>query len=95
MIFHEPAITPKWHLYHIKCSRQTASKRKDSVMKNLLLAAAAATLVIGAAPAFASPANDAEWDITPQAPAAPCHFVRQAIRTQNGHVIYKMVQVCN
>ena len=83
------------HLYHIKCSRQTASKRKDSVMKNLLLAAAAATLVIGAAPAFASPANDAEWDITPQAPAATCHFVREPVTMSNGHVVYREVQVCS
>jgi hypothetical protein len=48
-------------------------------VKNLLLAAAAATLVIGAVPAFASPANDAEWNITPQAPAATCHFVREPV----------------
>ena len=82
-------------MYHNKCSRQTASKRKDSVMKNLLLAAAAARLVIGAAPAFASPANDAEWDITPQAPAATCHFVREPVTMSNGHVVYREVQVCS
>ena len=64
-------------------------------MKNLLLAAAAATLVIGAAPAFASPANDAEWDITPQAPAATCHFVREPVTMSNGHVVYREVQVGN
>ena len=96
MIFHEPAITPKWHLYHIKCSRQTASKRKDSVMKNLLLAAAAATMVIAVSPAFAaSPADDAEWNISPYPSAGTCHFVREPVTMQNGHVVYRNVQVCN
>jgi hypothetical protein len=64
-------------------------------MKNLLLAATAATLLIGAAPAFASPANDAEWDITPQAPAATCHFVREPVTMSNGHVVYREVQFCS
>jgi len=63
-------------------------------MKNLLLATAAATLVLGVAPAFAAPANDAEWDITPQAPAATCHFVREPVRMPNGHIAYEEVQVC-
>jgi hypothetical protein len=65
-------------------------------MKNLLLAllaASAATLVIGAAPTFASPASDAEWNITPQAPAATCHFVRE-ITLSNGRVGHREVQVC-
>ena len=94
-------------MYHNECSRHWTAdgsssndrrlqlKRKDSVMKNLLLAAAAATLAIGAAPAFASPANDAEWDITPQAPAATCHFVREPVTMSNGHVVYREVQVCS
>jgi hypothetical protein len=66
-------------------------------MKNLLLAllaASAATLVIGAAPTFASPANDAEWNITPQAPAAACHFVREPVTLSNGRVAHREVQVC-
>jgi hypothetical protein len=63
-------------------------------MKNLLLATAAATLVMGAAPAFASPASDAEWGITPQPPAATCYFVRGPVRLPNGHMAYEEVQVC-
>jgi hypothetical protein len=64
-------------------------------MKNLLLAAVAAKVAIGAPPAFASPGNHAEWDITPQAPAATCHFVREPVTMSNGHVVYREVQVCN
>jgi hypothetical protein len=67
---------------------------RSNAMKNLLLAAAAATLVLGAAPAFASPADDAQWDITPQSPSLPCHFVREPVRMPNGHVAYEEVQVC-
>jgi hypothetical protein len=63
-------------------------------MKTLLLATAAATLVIGAAPAFASPASDAEWDITPYPVATPCHFVREPVTLSNGRVVYREVQVC-
>ena len=64
-------------------------------MKNLLLATAAATLVLGVAPAFAAPANDAEWDITPQAPAATCHFVREPVTLSNGRVVHREAQVCS
>ena len=64
-------------------------------MKNLLLAAAAATMVFAVSPAFGSLAYEARWDLLPYPSSLPCHFVRQAIRTQNGHVTYKMVQVCN
>ena len=64
-------------------------------MKNLLLAAAAATMVIAVSPAFAaSPADDAEWNRSPYPSAGTCHFVREAVPTQNGRVIYEMVQVC-
>ena len=64
-------------------------------MKNLLLAAAAATMVIAVSPAFASPTDDAEWNVGPYPSASTCHFVREAVPTQNGHVTYQMVQVCN
>ena len=65
-------------------------------MKNLLLAAAAATMVIAVSPAFAaSPGNDAEWNITPYPSAGACHFVREAVRAPDGHVVYQDVQVCN
>ena len=65
-------------------------------MKNLLLAAAAATMVIAVSPAFAaSPADDAEWDRTPYSPPSTCHLVREAVTTQGGHVVYRNVQVCN
>ena len=36
----------------------------ENVMKNLLLAAAAATMVIAVSPAFASPADEAEWGVS-------------------------------
>ena len=65
-------------------------------MKNLLLAAAAANMVIAVSPAFAaSPGNDAEWNITPYPSAGTCHFVREAVRAPDGHVVYQDVQVCN
>jgi hypothetical protein len=65
-------------------------------MKNLLLAAAAATMVIAISPAFAaSPASEAEWNITPYPSAGTCHFVREAVRAPNGHIVYQDVQVCN
>jgi hypothetical protein len=65
-------------------------------MKNLLLAAAAATMVIAVSPAFAaSPADDAEWDRTTYPAPGACHFVREAVTTQDGHVVYRNVQVCN
>jgi hypothetical protein len=70
------------------------AQTKDNVMKTLLFAAAAATLVITAAPVFASPANDAEWDITPYPLAAPCHFVRAPVTLPNGRVVYREVQFC-
>jgi hypothetical protein len=65
-------------------------------MKNLLLAAAAATMVIAVSPAFAaSPATNAEWNLSPYPSPGTCHFVREAVPTRNGHVVYQMVQVCN
>jgi hypothetical protein len=64
-------------------------------MKTLLLGAAAATLVIAAAPAFASPAGDAEWDINRYPLAAPCHFVRQPVTLPNGRVAYQEAQFCS
>ena len=71
------------------------TNEKDSVMKNLLLAAAAATMVFAVAPAFASPASDAEEGYTVYPSPGECHFVKERIPTQTGHVIYRMVQVCN
>jgi hypothetical protein len=67
----------------------------ENVMKNLLLAVAAATMVFAVSPVFASHAYEAKWDLLPYPSSLSCHFVRQAIRTQNGHVAYKVVQVCN
>ena len=65
-------------------------------MKNLLLAAAAATMVIAVSPVFAaSPGDDAEWNRSPYPSPSTCHFVREAVPTGNGHVIYRDVQVCN
>ena len=65
-------------------------------MKNLFLAAAIAALPFGVASAFASsPGYDAEWDIGNNPTSLPCHFVREAVTMQNGHVVYRNVQVCN
>jgi hypothetical protein len=64
-------------------------------MKNLLLAAAAATLVFATAPAFASPAEDADQGIAVYPPVASCHFVKEPVTMQNGRVVYREVQVCN
>jgi hypothetical protein len=64
-------------------------------MKNLLLAAAAATLVIATAPAFASPAEDAEQGIAGYPSVGSCHFVKEPVTMQNGRVVYREVQVCN
>ena len=64
-------------------------------MKNLLLAAAAATMVIAVSPAFASPADEAEWGVSVYPNAGTCHFVKEAIPAQDGRVVYRTVQVCN
>jgi hypothetical protein len=64
-------------------------------MKNLLLAAAATTLVFATAPAFASLADDAEQGVAGYPPVASCHFVNEPVTMQNGHVVYRQVQVCN
>ena len=64
-------------------------------MKNLLLAAAAATMVIAVSPAFASPADEAEWGASVYPSPGVCHFVREPVTLQNGRVIYREVQVCN
>ena len=64
-------------------------------MKNLLLAAAAATMVIAVSPAFASPANDAEWDQSVYPSPGVCHFVKEAVTGQDGRATYRLVQVCN
>jgi hypothetical protein len=53
-------------------------------------------MVIAVSPAFAaSPADDAEWNRSPYPSAGTCHFVREAVPTQNGRIIYEMVQVCS
>ena len=65
-------------------------------MKNLLLAAAAATMVFAVSPAFASAANDAEiggYHLYPSVTA--CQFVKQRIVLPNGHVVYQTHHVCN
>jgi hypothetical protein len=64
-------------------------------MKNLLLVAAAATMAIAVSPAFASPAYDAEWNLSTYPSAGTCHFVKEAVTAQDGRVVYQTVQVCN
>ena len=64
-------------------------------MKKLLVTAAAATMLIAAAPAFAnSPAEDAEWAQSTYPSAGECHFVLQRMMTPNGRVILQRQQVC-
>jgi hypothetical protein len=70
-------------------------KKMENVMKNLVLAAAAATMVLAVSPVFASHAYEARWDLLPYPTSLPCHFVKQVIRTQNGRLTYQLVQVCN
>jgi hypothetical protein len=67
----------------------------ENVMKNLLLAAAAATLVIAVSPAFANIGTEAEEGLAVYPSAGQCHFVTQRIVTQNGRVTYGRHQVCN
>jgi hypothetical protein len=67
----------------------------ENVMKKILLAAAAATMVIAVSPAFAGPATEAEEGLSVYPSPGTCHFVREAVPAQNGHVTYQMVQVCN
>jgi hypothetical protein len=68
----------------------------ENVMKNLLLAAAAATMVFAVAPAFAaSPADDAEQGYSVYPSPGTCHFVKQQVVLPNGHVIFQTHQVCN
>jgi hypothetical protein len=62
-------------------------------MKQVLFAAAAATFVT-IAPAFAGPADDAEWNRSVYPSAGECHFVGQET-VQNGRVVYERHQVCN
>jgi hypothetical protein len=64
-------------------------------MKNLLLAAAAVTMVVAVSPAFASIADESENGLAVYPSAGVCHFVREAVTTQDGRVTYRQVQVCN
>jgi hypothetical protein len=73
-------------------------------MNKLLITAAAATMLIAAAPAFAtSPTDDAEWDRSPYPSAGECHFVLHRMITPNvlhrmitpnGRVILERQQIC-
>jgi hypothetical protein len=68
----------------------------ENVMKNLCLAAAAATMVFAVSPAFASAADDAAIDgyhLYP--PVSACQSVKERIVLPNGHVIFQTHQVCN
>jgi hypothetical protein len=66
-----------------------------NVLKNLLLAAAAATLVVAVSPAFANIGTEAEEGYAVYPSVGQCHFVTQRTVTQNGRVIYERHQVCN
>jgi hypothetical protein len=47
------------------------------------------------APAFASPADDAEWGVAPYPSGGQCRFINEPVTMQNGRVIYRQVQVCS
>jgi hypothetical protein len=51
-------------------------------MKNLLLAAAAATLVVAVSPAFANIGTEAEEGYAVYPSVGQCHFVRERVVTQ-------------
>jgi cytochrome c2 len=67
----------------------------ENVMKNLFLAAAAATTVFAVSPALASAASDAESGYSVYPSAGECHFVKQQEVLPNGHVIFQTHQLCN
>jgi hypothetical protein len=69
--------------------------KMEKVMKNLFLAAVAATMVFAVSPALASAASDAESGYSVYPSAGECHFVKQQIALPNGHVVYQMHQLCN
>jgi hypothetical protein len=65
-------------------------------MKKLFVSAAAATMLMAAAPAFASsPADEAEQGLRTYPSAGQCHFVRERMVTQNRHIVFERHQVCN
>jgi hypothetical protein len=57
-------------------------------MKKVLLATLAATMFVVVSPAFAGPADDAEWDLQGWKAAREANPV-QPVETQKGHVIYR------
>ena len=77
---------------------QTKIALPRSATKQLLFAAAAATMFVAISPAFANPALEAEWDYAgwrdAQAAAAQAARVSHQTVTRNGHVvIYRSNQV--
>jgi hypothetical protein len=66
----------------------------ENVMKKILFAAAATTMVFAMSPAFASsPADDAEQGYAVYPSVGQCHFVTERV-VQNGRVVYTQHQVC-
>jgi hypothetical protein len=63
-------------------------------MKQVLFAAAAAMFVT-IAPAFAGPADDAEWDRSVYPSAGKCSFVAHQMTAQDGRTFVQRHQVCN
>ena len=64
-------------------------------MKQLLIAATAATMLMAGSPAFAGPADDAEQGYTVYPPASECHFVTHRMVTSNGRIVVERQQVCH
>ena len=79
----------------INCILFGKGERKlENVMK-IVLFAAAATLFVAGAPAFASIADEAEQGYAVYPPVSSCHFVKERVLLPNGHVAYQTHQVCN
>ena len=69
---------------------------KETVMKKVLFATAAATMFVAVSPAFAaSPGDDAEWDRRAYPSASECHLLKERVMLPNGHLVFQTEQVCN
>jgi hypothetical protein len=66
--------------------------QSTKLMRKLLIGAAVATTFVAITPAFASPADDAEWDLAGWS-AAQKAIAEQQAATQNNHVIHRSNQV--
>jgi hypothetical protein len=69
---------------------------KETVMKKVLFATAAATMFVAVSPTLAAaPADDAEWDRHAYPSASECHFLKERVMLPNGRLVFQTRQVCN